>query len=96
VVQADTHKTTATTTTRMTCFHHVGTVFQGFHMLVSSGLPDGLAGCRLPSACELEALARVISQGSPGDHAGHDQRQSVGAGLRVPFSADVLNRWVPP
>jgi hypothetical protein len=55
VLQADTHKTTAMTTTRMTCFHHVGTVFQGCHMLVSSAVPDGLAGRRVPSACAGEA-----------------------------------------
>jgi hypothetical protein len=55
VVQADTHKTMATTTTRMTCFHHVGTMLQGCHMLVSSGVPDGLAGRRVPSACAVEA-----------------------------------------
>ena len=58
MVQADMHKTTATTTTRMTCFHHVGTVFQLCHMPVSSGVPDGLAGCRLPFAYEVEALPR--------------------------------------
>jgi len=56
VVQADTHTTTTTNTIRMTCFHHVGTVFQVCHMLVSSGVPDGLAGCWLPYACEVEAL----------------------------------------
>jgi hypothetical protein len=56
VVQADTQKTTATNTTRMTYFHHVGTVFQRCHMSVSSDVPDGLAGCRVPSACEVEAL----------------------------------------
>jgi hypothetical protein len=68
VVQADTHTTTTTNTIRMTCFHHGGTMFQRCHMLVSSGVPDGLAGCWLPSACEVAAPARVISQGSPGDH----------------------------
>jgi hypothetical protein len=36
VAQADTHKTTATKTTRMTCFHHLGTIFQRCHMPVSS------------------------------------------------------------
>ena len=40
MVQADPHKTTPTNTIRMTCFHHVGTVFQVCHMLVSSGVPD--------------------------------------------------------
>ena len=36
VVQADTHKTTATTTTRMTRFHHVGIDFQVDHIVVPS------------------------------------------------------------
>jgi hypothetical protein len=40
VVQADMHTTTPTNTIRMTCFHHVGTVFQRCHMRVSSGVPD--------------------------------------------------------
>jgi hypothetical protein len=56
VVQADMHTTTAIKTTRMTCVHHVGTVFKLWHMSVSSGVPDGLTGCRLPSACAMEAL----------------------------------------
>jgi hypothetical protein len=56
VVQADMHKTTPTNTIRMTCFHHVGTVSQRCHMPVSSDGPDGLAGCRLSYACEVEAL----------------------------------------
>jgi hypothetical protein len=46
VVQADRHQTTATHTARLTCVHHVGTVFQRCHMPVSSRAPDGLAGCR--------------------------------------------------
>ena len=56
MVQADTHKTTPTNTIRMTCFHHVGTVFQVCPMPVSSGVPDGLAGCWLPFAWEVAAL----------------------------------------
>jgi hypothetical protein len=41
VVQADadTHKTTATSTTRMTCFHHVGKVSQVGRIAVSSECP---------------------------------------------------------
>jgi hypothetical protein len=45
VVQADTHKTTATNTTRMTRFHQASMVFQVGHIVVSSGglLPSPLA-----------------------------------------------------
>jgi hypothetical protein len=53
VAQADTHKTKATKTTRMTCFHHLGMVFQRCYMPVSSDVPDGLAGSQLPSPCEV-------------------------------------------
>jgi hypothetical protein len=67
MVQADTHKTTATTTTRMAYFHHVGTVFQRCHIPVSSRVPDDLAlayGCPSALTCR--------PSGSHQDHLGPD------------------------
>jgi hypothetical protein len=62
------HTTTPTNTIRMTCFHHVGTVFQRGHMPVSSDGPDRPG--RVLGAIYLCSgrPAWVLSQGSPGDH----------------------------
>jgi hypothetical protein len=57
-VQADTHTITAINPTHTTCFHLVNTVFQIGTISVSSGVPDSLAGRRVPLVCQGGSPAR--------------------------------------
>jgi hypothetical protein len=66
VVQADTHRTTPIKTIRRTCAHHLGTVFQQYHMAVSFGVFDALTSAA--SSRSRGSFAWVIVRGFPGDH----------------------------